>query len=59
MRIFLEQRGRSPDAGRLLPPDRLGTYRIGDTFSAANEGLSGRRVSDIAESAGFGFQRPP
>jgi N-acyl-D-aspartate/D-glutamate deacylase len=53
VRIFLEQRAASPDAGVFSRLTGWGTYRIGDTFSEANEGLSGRRVGDIARERGL------
>jgi len=51
-RIFMENRAASPDAGafgRLTGWDR---YVIGDTYSAANEGLKGRRIREIARERG-------
>jgi N-acyl-D-aspartate/D-glutamate deacylase len=52
VRIFLEERAASPDAGVFSRLTGWGRYRIGDTHSAANEGLSGRLVSDIARERG-------
>jgi N-acyl-D-aspartate/D-glutamate deacylase len=52
VRIFLEERAASPDAGVFSRLTGWGRYRIGDTFSAANEGLSGRLVADIARERG-------
>jgi len=51
-RIFMENRAASPDAGafgRLTGWDR---YVIGDTYSAVNEGLKGRRIREIARERG-------
>jgi len=52
VRRYLEERAASPEAGvfgRLTGWER---YVIGDTYSAANEGLSGRKVADIAAERG-------
>ena len=51
-RRFLEQRAASPDAGVFSRLTGWGRYRIGDTYSAANEGLKGRLVGDIARERG-------
>jgi N-acyl-D-aspartate/D-glutamate deacylase len=53
-RRFMEQRAASPDAGVFARLTGWDTYVIGDTFSEANEGLSGRRVGDIAAERGTG-----
>ncbi len=53
VRRHLEERAASPEAGvfsRLTGWDR---YRIGDTFSDANEGLKGRLVGDLARERGI------
>lgn len=42
----------SPEAGVLRRLADFGRYVIGDTYSAANEGLSGRVVADIAAERG-------
>jgi len=51
-RIFLENRAASSDAGVFGRLTGWGRYVVGDTFSAANEGLKGRRVEDIARERG-------
>jgi N-acyl-D-aspartate/D-glutamate deacylase len=51
---FLEQRAASPDAGVFSRLTGWGLYRIGDTYSPANQGLQGRVVSDIAWERGVG-----
>jgi N-acyl-D-aspartate/D-glutamate deacylase len=51
-RIMMENRANSPDAGVFARLTGWGRYRIGDTFSPANEGLKGRLVSDIARERG-------
>lgn len=53
-RRFMEDRAASPDAGVFARLTGWDTYVIGDTFSAENEGLSGRRVGDIAAERGQG-----
>ena len=53
VRIFLEQRAASPDAGVFSRLTGWGLYEIGDTFSAENEGLKGRKVADIARERGI------
>src|SRR3954453_3851440 len=51
-RIMMENRAASKDAGVFGRLTGWGRYRIGDTFSAANEGLKGRLVADIARERG-------
>ncbi len=53
-RRFMEERAASPDAGVFARLTGWDTYVIGDTFSEANEGLTGRRVADIAAERGAG-----
>lgn len=52
VRIFMENRAASPEAGVFARLTGWGRYRIGDTYSAENEGLKGRLVSDIARERG-------
>ena len=51
-RIMLETRAASKEAGVFGRLTGWGRYRIGDTFSAENEGLKGRTVADIARERG-------
>ncbi len=51
-RRFMQERAASPDAGVFARLTGWDTYVIGDTFAAANEGLTGRRVGDIARERG-------
>ncbi len=51
-RIHLENRANAPEAGVFARLTGWGRYRIGDTYSPANEGLKGRLVSDIARERG-------
>ncbi len=51
-RIFMENRAAAPEAGVFARLTGWGRYRIGDTFSPANEGLKGRLVADIARERG-------
>jgi N-acyl-D-aspartate/D-glutamate deacylase len=51
-RRFMEDRAASPDAGVFARLTGWDTYVIGDTFSAQNEGLTGRRVGEIAAERG-------
>ena len=53
-RAYLAERASSPDAGVFSRLTGWGGYRIGDTFSSANDGLSGRTVADIAAERGAG-----
>jgi N-acyl-D-aspartate/D-glutamate deacylase len=52
VRRFLDERAQSPDAGVFTRLTDWGRYQIGDTYSAANEGLKGRVVADIARERG-------
>jgi N-acyl-D-aspartate/D-glutamate deacylase len=51
-RIFMENRAAAPEAGVFARLTGWGRYRIGDTFSEANEGLKGRLVAEIARERG-------
>ena len=50
--VRLENSAASPEAGVFSRLTGWSDYRIGDTFSSANEGLKGRRVGDIARERG-------
>lgn len=52
IRARLAERAASPDAGVFTRLTGWGGYRIGDTFSSANQGLTGRTVADIADERG-------
>jgi N-acyl-D-aspartate/D-glutamate deacylase len=52
VRAEMLRRADSPEAGVFRRLANFGRYVIGDTFSAENEGLKGRRVADIAEERG-------
>jgi N-acyl-D-aspartate/D-glutamate deacylase len=52
VRRHLDDRAHSPEAGVIGRLTSWGRYQIGDTFSAANEGLKGRRVADVARERG-------
>jgi len=51
-RRMMEARADSEEAGMFRRLAGFADYVIGDTFSAANEGLAGRRVRDIAAERG-------
>ena len=52
-RRMLEAKARSPEAGMFRRLSDFPGYLIGDTVSAANEGLTGRTVRDIAAERGL------
>ncbi|MDZ4826277.1 MAG: amidohydrolase family protein [Actinomycetota bacterium] len=54
VRKWMNDRARSPEAGVFSRLSSWGRYMIGDTFSAANEGLKGQVVSQIAEAENRG-----
>jgi N-acyl-D-aspartate/D-glutamate deacylase len=54
VRQWMNERAHSPEAGVFSRLASWGRYQIGDTYSAANEGLKGRVVSDLAERANRG-----
>ena len=49
---FMLERSQSDEAGVFKRLADFANYIIGDTYSAANEGLSGRRVADVAAERG-------
>ncbi|WP_420637906.1 N-acyl-D-amino-acid deacylase family protein [Candidatus Poriferisocius sp.] len=51
-RAHLAERASSPDAGVFSRLTGWGGYRIGDTFSPANQGCTGRTVAEIAAERG-------
>jgi N-acyl-D-aspartate/D-glutamate deacylase len=52
VRAQLDERAHSKEAGVFRGLARWGTYVIGDTFAAANEGCDFRTVEDIASERG-------
>jgi N-acyl-D-aspartate/D-glutamate deacylase len=54
VRQWMNERAHSHEAGVFSRLASWGRYQIGDTYSAANEGLKGRVVSEIAERANRG-----
>jgi N-acyl-D-aspartate/D-glutamate deacylase len=52
VRRHLNDRAHSSDAGVFARLTDWGRYQIGDTFSAANDGLKGRAVADLARERG-------
>jgi N-acyl-D-aspartate/D-glutamate deacylase len=54
VRTWMNEKARSPEAGVFARLASWGRYQIGDTYSAANEGLKGRVVADLAERANRG-----
>ena len=51
-RRFMQERAASPETGVFARLTGWDTYVIGDTFSDDNDGLTGRRVGDIAAERG-------
>jgi N-acyl-D-aspartate/D-glutamate deacylase len=52
VRARMVERAASPDAGVFARLTDWGRYMIGDTYSAANEGLKNRRVENLAKERG-------
>jgi N-acyl-D-aspartate/D-glutamate deacylase len=52
VRAHLAERAQAPEAGVFLRLTDWARYQIGDTYSAANEGLKGRVVGDVARERG-------
>ena len=52
VRAALKAGAASPEAGVFARLTGWDIYVVGDTFSAANEGLSGRRIGDLAAERG-------
>ncbi len=52
VRKWMDERARSPEAGVFSRLASWGRYMIGDTFSAANEGLKGKVIADLAKESG-------
>ena len=59
VRAMLDQRAKSKEAGSFRGLGNWGTYVIGDTYAAANEGYQGQKVRDIAAARGSGRLRHP
>jgi N-acyl-D-aspartate/D-glutamate deacylase len=54
VRQWMNDNAHSPEAGVIGRLASWGRYQIGDTYSAANEGLKGRVISEMAERANKG-----
>ena len=54
VRQWMNERARAPEAGVFSRLASWGRYMIGDTYSAANQGLKGQVVADVAERANRG-----
>jgi len=52
VRKWMNERANSPEAGVFARLGSWGRYMIGDTYSAANEGLKGKVVENLAREAG-------
>ena len=52
VRVMLDERARSKEAGVFRGLSHWGTYVIGDTYAPANEGCAFRSVADIASERG-------
>jgi len=52
VRTMLDERARSREAGVFRGLSHWGTYVIGDTYAAANDGCAFRNVADIAAERG-------
>jgi len=52
VRRWMDERARSPEAGVFSRLASWGRYMIGDTYSAANDGLKGKVVADLAAARG-------
>jgi N-acyl-D-aspartate/D-glutamate deacylase len=54
VRQWMNEKARSPEAGVFARLASWGRYQIGDTYSAANDGLKGRSVAELAEQQNRG-----
>jgi N-acyl-D-aspartate/D-glutamate deacylase len=54
VRRWMNERAHSPEAGVFARLASWGRYQIGDTYSAANEGLKGKVVANLAEAGNRG-----
>jgi N-acyl-D-aspartate/D-glutamate deacylase len=54
VRKWMNERAHSPEAGVIGRLASWGRYQIGDTYSAANEGLKGKVVANLAEAKNQG-----
>src|SRR5579862_6678348 len=52
VRKWMNERATSPEAGVFARLGSWGRYLIGDTYSAANEGLKGKIVENLARESG-------
>jgi N-acyl-D-aspartate/D-glutamate deacylase len=52
VRRWMDERAHSQEAGVFSRLASWGQYLIGDTYSAANDGLKGQVVSDLAQKSG-------
>ena len=52
VRKWMDERARSPEAGVFSRLASWGRYMIGDTYSAANDGLKGKVIENLARERG-------